>query len=214
MLNVLENCSRDLHVLGAIWGKLLPTVIALGIYFCFADAVLLSQTIYYNHLTKIDENKDPENDPSRPLIADGTRRRSSAASHSSRRRRSVVHRKDSFSAYLLKERSRKSVIIRNTLSILAVCAAGAAGWFVAWKTGAWSATPPNGSDSKMPFGAQVLGYVSAILYLTARLPQIWQNYKKKSCEGLSILFFMLSMLGNLSYAAGVSTTMSSFNSSC
>lgn len=34
---------------------------------------------------------------------------------------------------------------------------------------------------------------------SARLPQIWKNYKEKSCEGLSLLFFMLSLTGNLTY---------------
>jgi len=42
----------------------------------------------------------------------------------------------------------------------------------------------------------MLGYVSAALYLGARLPQIWKNYKDQSCEGLSLLFFILSTVGN------------------
>lgn len=39
---------------------------------------------------------------------------------------------------------------------------------------------------------------------SARLPQIWKNHCEKSCEGLSLLFFILSVLGNLTYGAGVS----------
>jgi len=43
-----------------------------------------------------------------------------------------------------------------------------------------------------------------VLYLGARLPQIAKNYREKSCEGLSLLFFILSVIGNLTYGAGVS----------
>jgi len=42
---------------------------------------------------------------------------------------------------------------------------------------------------------------------SARLPQIWKNYCEKSCEGLSLLFFVLSVLGNLAYGAGVSPSL-------
>lgn len=59
------------------------------------------------------------------------------------------------------------------------------------------------------------------LFIRARLPQIYKNYCDKSCEGeyfpnryfmehlltwtsgLSLLFFILSLLGNLTYGAGV-----------
>ena len=49
----------------------------------------------------------------------------------------------------------------------------------------------------------MLGYLSAMLYLGARIPQIIKNYREKSCEGLSLLFFLLSLLGNLTYGAGI-----------
>jgi uncharacterized protein with PQ loop repeat len=63
----------------------------------------------------------------------------------------------------------------------------------------------NGIEMETAFGAQVLGYVSAVCYLGARIPQIIKNQREKSCEGLSLLFFMLSLLGNATYGAGVST---------
>jgi hypothetical protein len=56
----------------------------------------------------------------------------------------------------------------------------------------------------MALGAQILGYASAVCYLGARIPQIIKNQREKSCEGLSLLFFMLSLLGNATYGAGVS----------
>jgi uncharacterized protein with PQ loop repeat len=38
---------------------------------------------------------------------------------------------------------------------------------------------------------------------SARLPQIWKNYKEKSCEGLALLFFLLSLTGNFTYGASL-----------
>jgi len=55
-------------------------------------------------------------------------------------------------------------ISRNILAIAGICFAGTLGWFVAWKSGAWSATESDDSQ-EMPRGAEILGYLSALLYL-------------------------------------------------
>lgn len=38
---------------------------------------------------------------------------------------------------------------------------------------------------------------------SARIPQIIKNYREKSCEGLALLFFMLSVVGNLAYGVSL-----------
>ena len=57
--------------------------------------------------------------------------------------------------------------------------------------------------ARLRLGASVLGYISAVCYLGARIPQIIKNQKERSCEGLSLLFFILSLLGNATYGAGI-----------
>jgi hypothetical protein len=164
-------------------------VIALAVYFCFADIVLLGQTLYYNHITQRITQRNAsaasrrssathDNDPRRPLISGSARRPSVMSQH----RRDSALRGDSLSGLLRKDEPH-TAFLRNTLSILAVCAAGTLGWFVAYKSGAWKAQVDAPSDDTMPLGANILGYVSAFLYLVARLPQIYQNYKNKSCDG-------------------------------
>lgn len=37
----------------------------------------------------------------------------------------------------------------------------------------------------------------------ARIPQIVKNYTDKSCEGLALLFFLLSLMGNATYGASI-----------
>jgi solute carrier family 66 (lysosomal lysine-arginine transporter), member 1 len=91
------------------------------------------------------------------------------------------------------------------MSLIGVCIVGAAGWAIAWRTGVWVPTPTSDdSGTEIALGAQVLGYASAVCYLGARIPQIIKNQRDRSCEGLSLLFFMLSLLGNATYGAGVS----------
>ena len=157
---------------------------------------------------------DPD-DPRQPLLSGRN-----SGSPQMPRRRSSARRWDSLSALMEKRPSTSTVVIRNVAAILGTCLAGALGWFIAWKTGAWSSVDDAPDKKSQAMGAQVLGYVSAILYLGARIPQIIQNYRKQSCEGtvsslkiiplgadyfsgLSMLFFMLSLLGNLSYGAEV-----------
>ncbi|AEO65246.1 uncharacterized protein THITE_2112060 [Thermothielavioides terrestris NRRL 8126] len=113
--------------------------------------------------------------------------------------------------------------LHNAVSLLAVWAVGAAGWFVSNKMGVWGlggdGGGPGGGASPVPGGGDggdgemmkepvavvgmVLGYASALCYLCARIPQIIKNYREKSCEGLALLFFLLSLTGNFTYGASV-----------
>ncbi|KAK1025080.1 hypothetical protein LTR33_017798, partial [Friedmanniomyces endolithicus] len=236
------------NLAGALWAGLVPTVIALAIYFCFADAILIGQCLYYNALNKRREKEEEgksmnghagtaareetpllngttDNTTSkftrqhsltdvRPdnLGLPGSRRRSSATSNKPR------HRTSSSDGVILtpileeKKPTRTRAYLKNTLSVVMILVVGTAGWAIAYRVGAWTPTPLNragdeaegGIDAhSTPIGASILGYISAIAYLGARIPQILQNQRSRSCAGLSLLFFMLSLLGNATYGAGI-----------
>ena len=278
------------NLLGAVGASLVPTIIAIGVYFCISDGLLIGQVLYYGIRNKrregrgllgsmkdvvvesetgterlpdqpqearssVDanaldrEDTNPENEPllsrkhSRtksystytiPGSADPkavreqlARRRSSVGSSAAAEIR--ARRKSSSTAAASAQQEplakifeepgfgRSSTtsltvkILKNALFILGIVAIGTLGWLVAYKTGTWKPTPPERAPPTLhttdslssPAGAQFLGYVSAALYLTARLPQIWKNYREQSCEGLSLLFFILSLMGNATYGAGI-----------
>lgn len=214
------------NLAGAIWAGLVPTVVALAVYFCFADFVLISQCLYYNILNARKDRKlsqlsvQTEDSAEEPLLrrSSSNRRRDSIglpgshrrkSSAASRRHRDSAHRRESGLASIVEEESGRGAWLKNTMSILAVCAAGAIGWAIAWRTGVWTPAPAEDDEgsTNMALGAQILGYLSAVCYLGARIPQIVKNWKDRSCEGLSLLFFLLSLLGNLTYGAGVRTTV-------
>lgn len=242
------------NLLGALWAGLVPTVIALAVYFCFADLILIVQCLYYNYLNARKARRklartaamvapspsgnhlsgrhaaegsnghasglvDAEVNEQQPLLArrdssnlglPGSHRRKSSAT--SRRRRASSVPSLAPVADIEDEHMREWV--KNTLSIVGVCLVGAVGWVIAWKTGVWTPPPPPtstpeaGGHVESPLGAQILGYASAVCYLGARIPQIIKNQRDRSCEGLSLLFFMLSLLGNATYGAGVSKKIS------
>jgi len=162
-----------LTLLGAVWADLVPTVIALAIYFCIADFVLISQCLYYNHinarsrrqLSVVSTTSEEE-----PLL---TRRRSSDTTGlpGSHRRRSSARsgRRDSLSKIFEEDDfPNANPWFRNTLSVLAVVAVGTAGWAIAWQSGVWIPTPEDGDVPEAvqaAVGAKILGYASAICYL-------------------------------------------------
>jgi hypothetical protein len=161
---------------GAIWADLVPTVIALAIYFCFADFVLISQCLYYNHInarrdarhasiTSVTSQATEDS----PLL---TRRRSSdtiGLPGSHRRRSSALsQRRDGLTKILEESESNEgNTWLKDTLSILGVIVVGSAGWVLAWRSGVWKPTGTETPElsSSAPVGAEALGYFSAVCYL-------------------------------------------------
>lgn len=163
------------NLIGAIWASLVPTVVGLALYFCLADAVLLSQCLYYKYtnLQKEDAGKasssptpDPEDDAHRPLLERSDVERSDAIQppSPSHRRRSSSFRDGSLP--VLADNQSTTSWTWNAIILLGVCIIGTIGWIVAWKAHLWTPTPTEDSeDGDGPVGAVVLGYVSAVLYL-------------------------------------------------
>lgn len=214
------------NLIGALWANLVPTVIALAVYFCFADGTLILQCWYYAVINRSRGQEEEEETPTEtsPLLngtnkpantirrsftdvrpdnlgLPGSRRRSSEAA----RRHSIAISNHSDFVPMKELGLLERVWIKNTLAVLAIIAIGALGWLIAWKTGTWKPVPTSGNASEhaTPLGAELLGYASAVLYLGARIPQIIKNQRERSCDGLSLLFFILSLLGNATYGAGI-----------
>ncbi|PYH42770.1 PQ-loop repeat-containing protein [Aspergillus saccharolyticus JOP 1030-1] len=92
-------------------------------------------------------------------------------------------------------------------AIILVCAAGVLGWFISQRT----VQPSDHHDTSStadaalemdPLG-QVFGYLCAALYLGSRVPQILLNYRRKSTDGVSLLFFLFACIGNLTYVLSI-----------
>ncbi|KAL6874898.1 PQ-loop protein [Trichoderma novae-zelandiae] len=187
------------NLIGGLFTHLAPTAVALAMYFCVADFLLISQCLYYNTINARRAAEAAEATEDAPLL--GERRHSHRHSISSEDGGKIAPTGDE-----LIERSSWS---SNAGSLLAVYVLGFAGWYLSYKAGAYNETDPVVLDAaELPSAllekiGMVLGYFSAVCYLCARIPQIIKNYREKSCEGLSVLFFMLSLTGNLTYAVSI-----------
>lgn len=100
----------------------------------------------------------------------------------------------------------------NLLAILMVCAAGVVGWYVSNRSQSGkqhhhhkAKHPVEDHDDSLQFSlwGQIFGYLCAVLYLGSRLPQILLNYRRKSTEGVSMLFFLFACIGNLTYVLSI-----------
>ncbi|KAF1346351.1 PQ-loop-domain-containing protein [Lizonia empirigonia] len=196
------------NLAGALWAGLVPTVIALAMYFCVADLILIAQCVYYNTKNARREARKTSLQSSTsaeaPLL--GRRDSSNIGLPGSHRRDSQASRRRRASSLptILDVDDQPSEWLKNTLIIAGVMAVGAASWAIAWMSGVWVPQPTSPSSSPpIALGAEALGYASALCYLGARIPQIIKNQRERSCEGLSLLFFMLSLLGNATYGAGI-----------
>lgn len=95
----------------------------------------------------------------------------------------------------------------NTVAVIMVIGAGVAGWALSRGYGSQEEEQPHdgSGDDAIHFDlwGQIFGYLCAVLYLGSRLPQLLLNWRRKSTEGLSMLFFLFACLGNLTYALSI-----------
>jgi uncharacterized protein with PQ loop repeat len=100
--------------------------------------------------------------------------------------------------------STLQTVLFNLGTIVLVVAAGIFGWWLSARN-APPAPHHSSSSSTLHFNlwGQISGYVCAALYLGSRVPQLLLNYRRKSTEGISMLFFLFACLGNLTYVLSI-----------
>lgn len=213
------------NILGAVLQGVLPTMIILAIYYTIADIVLLGQCFYYRGFTWKDEIIPPPkpSDLGEPHERTGLLSPNDALSEGQRRPSTwseVSHhlspvvplidapKRDDPVAPATKPTTRLQAVLFNLFSILIVCLAGILGWYVSNRSQGGqhhSKHPKSGSDDILEFSlwGQIFGYFCAVLYLGSRVPQILLNYRRKSTEGVSMLFFLFACIGNLTYVLSI-----------
>lgn len=173
-----------LNLIGAFWAGLLPEVIFLAVWFCIADFLMIVSWIYYARVYPKTHKRS---------------RLASGSSHASSDHAPLLRRRSSTLTDIALEPQYHSVFTKYVLPMLFVVGAGCLGFFISDSSSGGEEQPP----SKIELGPQIVGYMSAFLYLGARIPQILQNHKRRSVDGLSLLFFMFSTLGNVTYAGQI-----------
>ncbi|ORY06565.1 PQ-loop-domain-containing protein [Basidiobolus meristosporus CBS 931.73] len=181
------------NLIGAYLQQLLPTMLFLAFYYSLADVVLLFQVIYYRR-------NDPYEDEEQSALIHS----SHDSYHSTTSSTEAISRRRTVNwAYLF-------------LAIFCLVGLGIVGSKYRHSTDNRNHGHPIAKELLFPNGIvnfpvegeialvpQIFGWISAFLYVGARIPQIWKNYQDKSCDGLSWIMFALCVLGNLSYVGSI-----------
>ncbi|KAF7558694.1 hypothetical protein G7046_g5467 [Stylonectria norvegica] len=202
------------NILGAVLQGVLPTMIILAIYYTIADIVLLAQCFYYRGFTWHD-HPTPAPKPAAPVAGEPNERSGLLAhgvNHWERERRGSDWSGFSPAVSHIPEapipQTPPSVLQTtawNTVIVLMVCAAGVLGWAVGEKASGGKKGSKTGGEDTLVFNVlgQFFGYLCAIAYIASRLPQLILNWRRKTTDGLSMLFFLFACLGNITYVLSI-----------
>ena len=112
-----------------------------------------------------------------------------------------------------KARTTLSTVFLNTSALVLVCVAGVLSWWLSSRSSHpqyphhYHHESPTTEEASQPLHfdlwGQIFGYLCAVLYLGSRIPQLLLNYRRKSTEGVSMLFFLFACLGNLTYVMSI-----------
>ncbi|KAF2671416.1 PQ loop repeat family protein [Microthyrium microscopicum] len=226
---VVWSAGDICNLIGGLAQKVLPTMIILAIYYLLVDVVLIGQCFYYKGFTLTDKIIEPTNGHAprngttehTPLLDEAP------INHNASTRGSALLRTNS--SLSIRERlfpvdgthlspttplhpesspSQASVrspqttfqrLIINFFIVILVIAAGILGWVLSNRT--TGPPPPNRVEDKPTFNilGQIFGYLCSALYLGSRIPQLLLNHRRRSTEGISMLFFLFACIGNLTY---------------
>ncbi|PVF94623.1 PQ-loop-domain-containing protein [Serendipita vermifera] len=187
------------NLLGAAIAGLIPTVIILAIYYTLCDIILLIQIYYYRLypkyrnrevlVTSPDQIQAPVL-PTPPIASEQTPLLPQPA------KTTLSDPDPSNSTFFVPNWLRRSAQYLGGLSFVTL--AGLTAWWIAGKQDG----PGGGQDEVFDWTSQVLGWISAFLYIGSRIPQIAKNRETK-CEGLSLALFLFAILGNVTYVLSI-----------
>ena len=216
---VLWLAGDVFNVLGAVLQGVLPTMIILAVYYTLADIVLLWQCLAYG------DGKNPDLihlSPANPLNEDVLETAMSNEERHNRRRNQGSTTEDlessttSIDSSISKSSSSQfQSFLINTLMVTLVIASGVIGWYISYikESKHHSKHPGKHNPEELIFDplAQIFGWLCAFFYLGSRIPQIVLNYERKSCDGISFMFFLFACLGNLTYVISILSIDMSWN---
>ncbi|CAO1617831.1 unnamed protein product [Parajaminaea phylloscopi] len=184
---VIWLAGDALNLVGAWRQELLGTMIILAGYYTLCDIALIAQYYYYRKWHAYYHSAvTAEGQTSNVRTATETTPLVGTAKSSQENSRSQLQRE----------------VIKYLIAAGLVITTGVAAWAVQshLEGDEGQAKRPEGPGWK--WDAQIFGWLSAILYLVSRVPQIFKNRQTK-CEGLSLALFLFAVAGNVTYVASI-----------
>lgn len=188
MFVILWLAGDVFNVLGAVLQGVLPTMIILAVYYTLADIVLLYQCLLYGNGAQPDYvHLSPANPMGEDVLETVL---------------SGDYASDANAGGFGDLRSnRLSSALYKFLMVILVIFAGLISWYISYLRNDGKKKAP--ADLVFDPLGQAFGWLCAFLYLGSRIPQILLNYQRKSCEGVSFMFFLFACIGNLTYVISI-----------
>lgn len=96
------------------------------------------------------------------------------------------------------------IVLINSSAVIAVVASGSIGFYLSrLYSPSIPHELPDDKEIEISTLGQIFGWGCAVLYLGSRIPQVVKNFRRKSTEGLSLLFFLFACLGNITYVLSI-----------
>ncbi|RCK57690.1 putative vacuolar amino acid transporter YPQ3 [Candida viswanathii] len=217
------------NVLGAVLQGVLPTMIILAVYYTLADIVLLWQCLVYGNGKNPDlihlSPANPLNDDVLEVVLSNDerqqrRQQEQEVTNTFINNNETTEDLESNTNISIPSTASKSSQLQsfllNALMVFLVIASGVIGWYISYLKDSKNSHPgkhgpKHPEDLVFDPLAQTFGWLCAFLYLGSRIPQIVLNYERKSCEGISFMFFLFACLGNLTYVISILSIDMSWN---
>ncbi|WPK23515.1 hypothetical protein PUMCH_000756 [Australozyma saopauloensis] len=175
------------NVLGAVMQGVLPTMIILAVYYTLADIVLLYQCLLYGNGLQPDyvhlSPANPIGEDVLETVLSGDYNHVEEETSENRKNSPLVN------------------FFYKLLMVLLVISAGLISWYISYLRSDGKKKAPT--DLEFDLLGQIFGWLCAALYLGSRIPQMLLNYQRKSCEGVSFMFFLFACIGNLTYVISI-----------
>lgn len=184
-------------------------MINLAGYYCLCDLILVWQWWYYSkyykdgkRITAADEENSGRVSEDTPLL--GSSQRKGLANTLAQ---PFVNVAENFENLLNYFTPKQVAFMKYTLTSAFVIVTGVIAYITSANGGAATndkavSSPSEDGVSNIRWDAQVLGWLSAFLYLSSRIPQIFKNRHTK-CAGLSLALFIFAVAGNITYVASI-----------
>jgi uncharacterized protein with PQ loop repeat len=187
-------------------------MVIVAIYFTVADIVLLVQCFFYRGFTWKEEVLPPTPNPTDTRKPDERTNLIDRPTPDERQSQSNNEAYSQFpSAFSVASQepatppsyARLQMHLRNTVAILLVCTTGMVSWYLIQYSAKSGRPSPVREIPEFDYWGQMFGWLCAVFYFGSRFPQLILNWRRKSVEGLSILFFLFACLGNFMYVFSI-----------
>ncbi|KAL0085788.1 PQ loop repeat-domain-containing protein [Phycomyces blakesleeanus] len=191
------------NLAGVVMQDLLVTMFILALWYTVADMGLIWQVVHYRKINKRLREEVVVDTDTDDLQTCGSREERMSTETDP-----LIEQTGSISRFIeslsIEEKEISTTVLNlvgGSSVILLILGSCYAYYSVHLKT---PKDPEDGMPEQMlSVFPQILGWLSAILYVGSRIPQIIKNTKKKSTDGLSLGMFMCAVMGNVFFTLSI-----------